>query len=113
MCGAVIASCGASAGITYLLGGTYKEAEYAVKNVLSSVTGMFCDGAKTMCAMKVLACVTMAVYASNMAMNINSRITNKVGIATEKLIDTIDNIAILESETSKTMDNTIMKILLK
>ena len=78
LCGAVIASCGASAGITYLLGGTYKEAEYAVKNVLSSVTGMFCDGAKSTCAMKVLTCVTMAVYSANMAMDRKSIINNRI-----------------------------------
>lgn len=113
LCGAVIASCGASAGITYLLGGTYKEAEYAVKNVLASVTGMFCDGAKSTCAMKVLACITMAVYSANMSLEQNSRITQKVGIATENLIDTIKNIATLENETSETVDNTIMKIIVK
>lgn len=113
LCGAVIASCGASAGITYLLGGSYKEAEYAVKNVLASVTGMFCDGAKSTCAMKVLACVTMAVYSANMSIEQNSRINQKVGIAIENLIDTIKNIATLENETSETMDNTIMKIIVK
>lgn len=113
LCGAVIASCGASAGITYLLGGDYEDAEYAVKNVLASVTGMFCDGAKSTCAMKVLACSTMAVYAANMAMSSNSKITQKVGIARESLIDTIRNVSILESETSQTMDDTIMKIIVK
>ena len=89
LCGAVIASCGASAGITYLLGGNYNDAEYAIKNVLASVTGMFCDGAKSTCAMKVLACSTMSVYAAYMAMTNNSKITQKVGIARESLIDTI------------------------
>ena len=113
LCGAVIASCGASAAMTYLLGGTYKEAEYAVKNVLASVTGMFCDGAKNTCSMKVLACCTMAVYASNMAMSVDSRITQKVGIATENLLDTIKNVSSLENETSNTMDNAIMKIIVK
>ncbi len=113
LCGAVIASCGASAGITYLLGGDYEDAEYAVKNVLASVTGMFCDGAKSTCAMKVLVCSTMAVYAANMAMLSNSKITQKIGIARESLIDTIKNVSILESETSQTMDDTIMKIIVK
>lgn len=111
LCGAVIASCGASAGITYLLGGNYNDAEYAIKNVLASVTGMFCDGAKSTCAMKVLACSTMSVYAAYMAMTNNSKITQKVGIARESLIDTIKNVSMLETETSQTMDDTIMKII--
>lgn len=113
LCGAVIASCGASAGMTYLLNGNYKEAEYAVNNLLASVTGMFCDGAKSTCAMKVLSCITMAVYAANMAMTEKSRITKNVGIATTSLIDTIKNVAKLENETAETMDNAIMKIMVK
>lgn len=113
LCGAVIASCGASAGITYLLGGDFKIAEYAVKNVLASVTGMFCDGAKSTCAIKVLACVTTAVYSAHMAQKENGRINQKVGIATESLINTIKNISRLENETSQVMDNTIMAIIVK
>lgn len=113
LCGAVIASCGASAGITYLLGGDFKIAEYAVKNVLASVTGMFCDGAKSTCAIKVLACVTTAVYSAHMAQKENGRINQKVGIATESLINTIKNISKLENETSQVMDNTIMEIIVK
>ena len=74
---------------------------------------MFCDGAKSTCAMKVLVCSTMAVYAANMAMLSNSKITQKIGIARESLIDTIKNVSILESETSQTMDDTIMKIIVK
>ena len=53
------------------------------------------------------------VYAANMAMSSNSKITQKVGIARESLIDTIRNVSILESETSQTMDDTIMKIIVK
>lgn len=113
LCGAVIANCGASAGITYLLGGNFEVAEYAVKNVLSSVVGMFCDGAKSTCAIKVLACVTTAIYSAFMAQNENSRIKQKVGIACESLVDTVKNVAMLEAETSQTMDNTIMKIIVK
>lgn len=110
LCGAVIASCGASAGIAYLLGGDYQVAEFAVKNVLASVTGMFCDGAKSTCAMKVLSCVTMAVYAATMAVN-GDVIKSKVGIACPTLLDTIKNVAKIETETAKITDKTIMDII--
>lgn len=113
LCGAVIASCGASAGITYLMRGDYEKAEYAVKNVLSSVTGMFCDGAKSTCALKVLACVNTAIYSSMMAINENGKIVKKVGIARKSLADTIRNIAKIESETTEIMDKTIMEIIVK
>lgn len=113
LCGAVIASCGASAGITYLMGGDYETAEYAVKNVLSSVTGMFCDGAKSTCALKVLACVNTAIYAATMATCESGRISKKVGIARKSLTDTIRNIAKIESETTEVMDSTIMDIIIE
>ena len=113
LCGAVIASCGASAGITYLMGGDYEIAEYAVKNVLSSVTGMFCDGAKSTCALKVLACVNTAIYAATMATCENGRISEKVGIARKSITDTIRNVAKIESETTEIMDSTIMEIIVR
>lgn len=46
LCGAVIASAGSAAGMTYLLGGNYHQAESAIQNVVTSAVGMFCDGAK-------------------------------------------------------------------
>lgn len=112
LCGAVIASCGSTAGITYLLGGSYKDAEYAVKNVLGTLSGMFCDGAKCTCAMKVLSCVTTAIYSANMAVT-NNVITEKTGIVEESLIDTIKNLATIEKETSDNMDKSIMKVVIK
>ena len=111
LCGAVIASCGASAGITYLMGGDYQIAEYAVKNVLASMVGMFCDGAKSTCALKVLACVNTAIYSATMAFDKNGKINKKVGIARESLADTIKSIAKIESETTPIMDKTIMQII--
>ena len=113
LCGAVIASCGASAGITYLMGGNYEIAEYTVKNVLASITGIFCDGAKSTCALKVLACVNVAIYSSYMAINDKGRIVKKIGIVEESLADTIKNIAKIETETTEVMDKIIMEIIVK
>lgn len=46
LCGCVVASTGSSCGITYLMGGDYREVAMAVKNMVATLTGMICDGAK-------------------------------------------------------------------
>ncbi|MBQ1201918.1 MAG: serine dehydratase subunit alpha family protein, partial [Alistipes sp.] len=45
LCGCVVAATGSSCGITYLMGGEYREVSYAVKNMVANLTGMICDGA--------------------------------------------------------------------
>lgn len=113
LCGAVIASAGSAAGMTYLLGGDYKQAESAVQNVVTSVTGMFCDGAKSTCALKVAACVSMAIYAANLSMTETGCIKSKVGIACKDLEGTMQNVAEIEKSSSKVMDETILNIITK
>lgn len=53
VCCAAVAAGGAGAGIAYLYGVSAKEAEMILQNVLGSVAGLFCDGAKSNCALKV------------------------------------------------------------
>lgn len=111
LCGAVIAGSGAAAGMTYVLGGTHIQAECAIINVLSSVVGMFCDGAKNTCALKVAACVSMAIYAANLAMTQTGCITKRVGIVFDTIEDTIMNIAKIETNSADVMNETILKII--
>ncbi|HBH20874.1 MAG TPA: hypothetical protein DDX33_02435 [Rikenellaceae bacterium] len=68
LCGCVVAATGSSCGITYLMGGGYKEVTYAVKNMIANLTGMICDGAKPSCAMKLTSGVSTAVLSAMMAM---------------------------------------------
>ena len=96
-----------------MLGGDYKQAESAVQNVVTSVTGMFCDGAKSTCALKVAACVSMAIYAANLSMTETGRIKSKVGIACKDLEGTMQNVAEIEKRSSKVMDETILNIITK
>ena len=40
LCGCVVAAPGSSCGITYLMGGSYEQITYAVKNMIANITGM-------------------------------------------------------------------------
>ncbi len=54
ICGcAVAAGIGASTAITWLLGGKETEIECAINNMIGSLAGMICDGAKGSCSYKV------------------------------------------------------------
>ena len=71
LCGCVVASTGSSCGITYLMGGGYREVSYAVKNMIANLTGMICDGAKPSCALKLTTGVSTAVLSAMLAMQGN------------------------------------------
>lgn len=113
LCGAVIASTGATAGIVYILGGNYKQAEYAMQSMLGTVTGMFCDGAKSTCAMKVCACISAGIYAATLALDGSGCLKEGVGIVNADINQTIKNVAKIERDSSKVMDKSILDIIVR
>jgi L-cysteine desulfidase len=69
VCGcAVAAGAGAASALVRLMGGNASQAEAAAANVLASLLGMVCDGAKPGCALKVASAAGEAVTAANLAM---------------------------------------------
>ena len=66
-CG-VASGLGASLGVVYLLGGGEGEMVQAARNILGSVSGMICDGAKEGCASKVALSAGLAVEAACLAL---------------------------------------------
>lgn len=67
LCGCVVAATGSSCGITYLMGGGYEEVTYAVKNMIATISGMICDGAKPSCSLKVASGISTAVMSALLA----------------------------------------------
>lgn len=68
-CGcAIAAGCGAACGLTFMAGGGPQEAERAVRNIASSITGMICDGGNQGCVMKGITAVNGAFEAAELAM---------------------------------------------
>lgn len=66
-CG-VASGLSASLGAVYLLDGGEREMLQAARNILGSVSGMICDGAKEGCAFKVALSAGLAVEAACLAM---------------------------------------------
>ena len=69
MCGCgVAAGIGASAGVVYLLGGNKEQILGAMYNMVGSIAGIICDGAKEGCAFKLALASGWAVQAAILSM---------------------------------------------
>lgn len=67
-CGAVTASCGVGAAITFLAGGDDEAIARTITNTAANVGGILCDGAKASCAAKIASSVDAAILAHHMSM---------------------------------------------
>lgn len=113
LCGAGIAGAtGASCGITYLLGGSIENINYCINNMISDLSGMICDGAKETCALKIATGTNAAIQCANLAMNGISATSND-GIVSKDVEKTIESIETLIQNGFKTVDDTILNIMLE
>ena len=106
----MLAGTGSAAGMAYMMGGTAAQVSGAVQNMMGSVAGIFCDGAKGGCAVKVAACASEAVYAAMYAMD-GSVIGVSDGINSTKAEDTAKNLAKLSHEALDTLDMKVIEIM--
>lgn len=110
-CG-IVSSCGsASAGITYLAGGTYNQIVMTMKNYLATVPGIICDGAKASCAAKITVALDGALLAHQLAMH-NKYYEDGTGIIKNDIDKTIDIVSEIACKGMKQTDNKIMKFLI-
>lgn len=110
MCGCAIgAGVGASAGITWLLGGNDEEIGGACNNLFGNLTGMVCDGAKESCSLKLSTSGAESVIAAYLAIE-NVMLKPGVGIIGATVEDTIKNVGIL-CKDDEDVDSTIIKIM--
>ncbi len=110
LCGATASGTGASCGITYLLGGGKAEIKAAIQNMQGNTTGMFCDGAKTGCAMKLSTCTSAAVQSAIMATE-GKVIQSTDGIIERTAEQTIENLGRLANQGSPEVDRIILDIM--
>lgn len=112
LCGcAIAASIGSACGITYLLGGQYRNVEYAVKNMVADISGLICDGAKAGCALKIATSVAGAIQCAYLALE-GVEAPDRDGIVCESVEDTICNLGNLGNNGMRVTDHIILDMML-
>lgn len=110
ICGATLAGSGSAAGMVYMMGGNLEQICGAVQNMMGGVAGIFCDGAKGGCALKLSICAGEAVYSALYAMD-NSMIQATDGIISTAVEDTTKNLAKLSHEGLAEVDMKVIEIM--
>lgn len=93
-CG-VAASTGATAGISWLMDGSIKQIEGAMENIVASLSGMICDGAKSGCSLKLASSASAAIQNAIIATQdcIVPPLTGIVGTSVEESIRNLGKVA--------------------
>lgn len=113
VCGcAVAAGIGASSSITWALGGTDKQIYGAIKNMVASLSGMVCDGAKGGCSFKLSTAASEAIVQSKLALA-NVFVSDLDGIVGQEVESTIRNLGKFCTQGMKLADNNIIEIMLR
>lgn len=112
LCGSGIAGgTGACCGMTYLQGGELAEVKCAVNNMLATLQGMICDGAKATCALKIAAGTNAAIMASTLALA-DVQPSSMDGIVFADAEETIRHTGTLVRDGFATTDEAILSIML-
>lgn len=110
LCGCVVAATGSSCGITYLMGGGYKQVSFAVKNMIANLTGMICDGAKPSCSLKITSGTSTAILSAMMAME-QKCVSSVEGIIESDVDQCIRNLTIIGSQGMNETDKLVLDIM--
>ncbi|MBR7018308.1 MAG: serine dehydratase subunit alpha family protein [Prevotella sp.] len=110
LCGCVVASTGSSCGITYLMGGSFEQISYSVKNMIANLTGMICDGAKPSCALKLTTGVSTAVMSAMLAIQ-HKYVTSAEGIIEDDVDKSIRNLTAIGSRGMDETDRFVLDIM--
>lgn len=110
LCGCVVASTGSSCGITYLMGGTFEQITFAVKNMVANLTGMICDGAKPSCALKLASGVSTAVLSAMLAVQDNC-VSSCEGIIDDDVDRSIHNLTTIGKDAMNETDKCVLDIM--
>jgi L-cysteine desulfidase len=112
VCGCSIAAgAGATAGITYLLGGDLHHMAGAIMNLVEDLAGVICDGAKPGCSLKLATAAGTAVQAALFAIH-GVRVQPTDGIIGFSPEQTMRNVGELSTQGMIETDRTILKIML-
>ena len=111
ICGAAnAAGIGVASALVLLEGGDARQVGLAVSNMVGSVAGMICDGAKIGCAMKTMTCVDSAFRAANLALS-GIGIPATDGIVGEDGESSLANLGRLAQQGMAGVDTEILRIM--
>ncbi len=112
LCGCAIASSvGVSCALTYLMGGSLHNIEYAIMNMVADISGLICDGAKSGCALKIATSVNGAIQCANLAVD-QVKAPQNDGIVCKDVEQTIKNLGKLGNHGMSMTDHVILDMML-
>ena len=110
LCGIVNATMGVSAALTYLEGGSFEQTGYAMKNMINTIAGMVCDGAKPSCALKMSVGLYSAFVCAELA--VHGRVVDSTdGLSEADLDCSIRNLGRLGKDGMNQTDDMILDIM--
>lgn len=107
----IASSLSASVGIIYMLGGNVNQMLGCMKNIIGSITGMLCDGAKEGCANKVAVSTGVGVMSAFMAMD-NFCINEKDGILGDSMKELFSSVNYIIDKGMDKTNECIVEIML-
>lgn len=108
-CG-VAAAVGAGCGMVYLLGGDVSQIEAQITNMVGTMVGIICDGAKSGCALKALMAVGLAVDSVYVSLE-GVRIPSTEGVVGDYLLDTLKNLQRIVETGMPAMDAALIELM--
>lgn len=110
LCGIVNASTGVASALVYLQGGSFEQMCFAIKNMINTLAGMVCDGAKPSCALKMSAGMYSAFVSSELACH--DKVVDATDGIAEKDIDlSIGNLGHLGHDGMDQTDDVVLDIM--
>jgi len=107
---AVSAATGSGAAVTWLEGGTYKQIEDTIQNMIGNLSGLICDGAKDSCALKLATAACTGIQMSNMA-RYDVVVPPRNGIVSDKVEQSIRNLGAVASDGMSVTDKVILNVM--
>jgi L-cysteine desulfidase len=112
VCGcSVAAGAGAAAGIAFLMGGHQIHIAGAIKNLISDLAGVICDGAKASCALKLGTAAGTAVQAAVFSLH-GITVGEQDGIVAGTPEQTMKNMGQISSQGMIETDRTVLQIMI-
>lgn len=110
LCGIVNASIGVACGLVFLHGGTFEQICFAIKNMINTIAGMVCDGAKPSCALKMSTGLYSAFVSAELAYH-DCVVDATDGLSESDVDCSIHNLGRLGHDGMDQVDDTVLDIM--